>query len=207
MIKANHTTLYVWLSRIYTRFFLMLAFRNTRYIGTYSNPKNQSILMIANHFSWWDGFIQIRLNLKVFKKRFHFMMLEEQLLKSRILRKVGACSVTKGSRDIIETLKHLIQTINDPNNLYLFFPQGEIQSIYTYPFNFEKGALNYILRKSNRDFQLIFNVNLIDYASFKRPELSVYYKSYLVTATTTADDIEREYNDFANQCLTKQKGE
>lgn len=207
MIKAKHTSFYVWLADHYSRFFLNLVFRSIRFIGESPEKKDLGVLMIANHFMWWDGFIQMRLNLKIFKKKFHFMMLEEELLKAKVVQKAGACSVSKGSRGIIETLQHLVEVISHPGNLYLFFPQGEIQSIYTYPFKFEKGALNYILKKTSSDFQFVFNVNLIDFASFKRPELSVYYKTYEITDKTTSEDIERDYNDFAQVCMKKQRSE
>lgn len=207
MMKAKHTLFYVWVSKVYSSFFLKLAFRKIKFIGDAVTHEDKPVLMIANHFSWWDGFIQIRLNLKVFKKRFHFMMLEEELIKAKTLQKIGACSISKGSRGIIETLQHLITIIQNPDNLYLFFPQGEIQSLYTYPFEFEKGALNYILRRTNRNFQFVLNVNLIDYSSFKRPTLNVYYKAYDVKSDTTADDIEQAYNSFAHECMTKQRSE
>lgn len=205
MIKPNHTRIHLWLFKIYSNFFLNLAFRNVQLIGEYSDDKNLPVLMIANHFTWWDGIIQMRLNLNTFKKKFYFMMLEEGVLKFKILRRVGACSISKESRDMVETLQHLVEVIKNPENLYLFFPQGKIESIYTYPYKFEKGTLNYIIRKTTNDFQLVFNVNLIDYASYRRPELSIYYKTYEMTGLTTADDIERDYNAFANDCITKQK--
>ena len=161
--------------------------------------------MIANHFSWWDGFIQILLNDRLFKKRYHFMMLEEELDKNRILRRIGASSIQKGSRSALESLQYMLEVVQSPENLFLFFPQGEIQSIYTHQFQFEKGALNYILKKSTRNFQFTFNVNLIDYGSFKRPELSVYFKNFELTETTTAEEIENSYNAFAQECMAKQR--
>lgn len=207
MIKAKHTRFHIWLSKIYSRFLINIAFRNIRLIGDSSSDKNLPILMIANHFSWWDGFVQIGLNLNVFKKKFHFMMLEEELNKSKILRKIGACSVSKGSRGVIESLQYLVEIIKNPENIYLFFPQGKIESLYTFPYTFEKGALNFILKNVKNDFQFVFNVNLIDYSSHRRPELSIYYKTYDMTHSTTAEEIENDYNEFANACLAKQKSE
>ncbi|MFT4679503.1 MAG: hypothetical protein ACI84C_002688 [Flavobacteriales bacterium] len=207
MIKADHTRFYTWLYEIYSSFLIKLVFRNIRLIGNSSASKNLPILMIANHFSWWDGFIQMRLNLCVFKKKFHFMMLEEEMVKSKILHKAGACSVSKGSRGILETLQHLVEVLKKPENSYLFFPQGGIESLYTYPYTFERGGLNYILKNVKNDFQFVFNVNLVDYSSHKRPELSVYYKTYNLNNSTTAQQVEKDYNEFAHECLIKQKGE
>jgi 1-acyl-sn-glycerol-3-phosphate acyltransferase len=207
MIKAKHSRLYTRLFEIYINIFINIAFRNIRIIGDSNIENGLPTLMIANHFSWWDGFIQMHLNLKTFRKKFHFMMLEEEMSKSRIFRKVGGCSVSKGSRGILKTLQHLVSVIKEPGNLYLFFPQGKIESLYSYPYKFEKGALQYIIKHVKNDYQFVFNVNLIDYSSHKRPELSIYYKTYNLTNATTPEQIENDFNEFANSCLTKQKSE
>ena len=207
MIRAEHSRFHIWISVVYTKIALILFFRNVRFIGEVKTDNNLAILMIANHFSWWDGFFQLQLNLKFFKKKYHFMMLEKQMRKDSILRKIGASSIEKGSRSILDSLKYLVEVIQNPENLFLFFPEGKIKSIYTEEFKFEKGAINYILKKVTFDFQFVFNVNLIDYSSFKRPEVSVYYKTHKINSNTNATEIEKDYNDFVKECKEKQREE
>jgi 1-acyl-sn-glycerol-3-phosphate acyltransferase len=207
MIRAEHSRFHIWISVVYTKIALILFFRNVRFIGEVKTDNNLAILMIANHFSWWDGFFQLQLNLKFFKKKYHFMMLEKQMRKDSILRKIGASSIEKGSRSILDSLKYVVEVIQNPENLFLFFPEGKIKSIYTEEFKFEKGAINYILKKVTFDFQFVFNVNLIDYSSFKRPEVSVYYKTHKINSNTTATEIEKDYNDFVKECKEKQREE
>jgi len=207
MIRAEHSRFYILISVVYTKIALSLFFRNVRFITEVKTDDNLAILMIANHFSWWDGFFQLQLNLKYLKKRYHFMMLEKELKKDFILRKVGACSIEKGSRSALDSLKYVVEVIQNPENLFLFFPEGKIQSIYTEEFKFEKGALNYVLKKATTDFQFVFNVNLIDYSSFKRPEVSVYCKTHKINSNTTASEIEKDYNDFVKECKEKQREE
>ena len=207
MIRAEHSRFHIWISVVYTKIALILFFRNVRFIGEVKTDNNLAILMIANHFSWWDGFFQLQLNLKFFKKKYHFMMLEKQMRKYSILRKIGASSIEKGSRSILDSLKYLVEVIQNPENLFLFFPEGKIKSIYTEEFKFEKGAINYVLKKVTFDFQFVFNVNLIDYSSFKRPEVSVYYKTHKINSNTTATEIEKDYNDFVKECKEKQREE
>ena len=207
MIRAEHSRFHIWISVVYTKIALILFFRNVRFIGEVKTDNNLAILMIANHFSWWDGFFQLQLNLKFFKKKYHFMMLEKQMRKDSILRKIGASSIEKGSRSILDSLKYVVEVIQNPENLFLFFPEGKIKSIYTEEFKFEKGAINYILKKVTFDFQFVFNVNLIDYSSFKRPEVSVYYKTHKINSNTTATEIEKDYNDFVKDCKEKQREE
>ena len=207
MIRAEHSRFHIWISVVYTKIALILFFRNVRFIGEVKTDNNLAILMIANHFSWWDGFFQLQLNLKFFKKKYHFMMLEKQMRKDSILRKIGASSIEKGSRSILDSLKYVVEVIQNPENLFLFFPEGKIKSIYTEEFKFEKGAINYILKKVTFDFQFVFNVNLIDYSSFKSPEVSVYYKTHKINSNTTATEIEKDYNDFVKECKEKQREE
>ena len=207
MIRAEHSRFHIWISVVYTKIALILFFRNVRFIGEVKTDNNLAILMIANHFSWWDGFFQLQLNLKFLKKKYHFMMLEKQMRKDSVLRKIGASSIEKGSRSILDSLKYVVEVIQNPENLFLFFPEGKIKSIYTEEFKFEKGAINYILKKVTFDFQFVFNVNLIDYSSFKRPEVSVYYKTHKINSNTTATEIEKDYNDFVKECKEKQREE
>ena len=203
MIRGSHTKTWVKISKYYSKYLILFFFRNTRYIGQYEE-KNLPILIISNHFSWFDGFIQIALNFKVFKRRFNFMMLEKELKKNMFLTKIGACSINKGKRSSIESLEYAVEMLQNKENLFLFFPQGSIKSIYTREFTFEKGLLSYILDNMKNDYQLVFNLNLIDYNAFCRPEMSVYYETQTINVNTSAEDVEREFNRFARACFSKQ---
>lgn len=201
MIKARHTKPGVWFFNLYADFFLKRAFREINIFGE-NNIPDSSMLIISNHFSWWDGFIQLYLNNRVLHKKFHVMMLEYQLKKFMILNKAGAFSVKKNSRDIIQSLKYSEEILSDKKNLLLIFPQGEIQSLYTEYFKFEKG-IEKLMKKE--EACLIFNVNLIDYFSHKKPGLNIYYKVYPVNENIGIDTIEKAFNQFATKCKQLQK--
>lgn len=203
MIRANHSKFVVKFSKYFTRILIGFFFSGVKYNGDYED-KGLPILMISNHFSFYDGFIQILLNLKVFKRRFNFMMLEKELRKNMILTKIGACSISKGRRSSIESLDYSVELLQEKENLFLFFPQGKIKSIYTREFTFEKGLLSYILENVKNDFQLVFNVNLINYGAKLRPDICVYYETQLITAETNAEDVEKAFNRFAKACFTKE---
>lgn len=201
MIKARHTKPGVWFFNLYADFFLKRAFREINIFGE-NNIPDSSMLIISNHFSWWDGFIQLYLNNRVLHKKFHVMMLEHQLKKFMILNKAGAFSVKKNSRDIIQSLKYSEEILSDKKNLLLIFPQGEIQTLYTEYFKFEKG-IEKLMKKE--EACLIFNVNLIDYFSHKKPGLNIYYKVYPVNENIGIDTIEKAFNQFATKCKQLQK--
>lgn len=203
MIKAHHTFTGELVSRFFAGYRLDKAFRNIYITG---NPIDEHlpVLMIANHFSWWDGFIQYRLNRHVYKRKLHVMMLEEQLSQHPILTQCGAFSIRKRSREIIESLNYCIKLLENTNNLVLLFPQGKIESIYTSYFIFEKG-LAYIFKHLPNEIQLIFNVNLINYFSEKKPSLYIYYKKCTLPPALDLKYIEKDFNRFANTCKLKQE--
>ncbi|MBQ4803624.1 1-acyl-sn-glycerol-3-phosphate acyltransferase [Aquimarina sp. MMG015] len=203
MIRANHNKYWVKFSYLYTKILIGFFFSSIKYKGEYEE-KGLPILMISNHFSFYDGFIQILLNLKVFKRRFNFMMLEKELKKNMMLTKIGASSINKGKKSSIASLDYAVEMLEDKENLFLFFPQGRIQSIYTKEFTFEKGLLSHILANTKNDFQLVYNINLINYGTKLRPDISAYYETHTITKNTNAEDVERQFNRFAEVCFTKQ---
>lgn len=204
MIEARHTLLGKWMGRYYAGYRLERAFRSVRLVGDWQDREG-AVLLIANHFSWWDGFIQYRLNREVFGKKFHVMMQEDQLLKYKLLRQGGAFSMPKGSRRMLESLRYAAGLLGDAGNLVLLFPQGELQSLYTSPFRFHKG-LEYLLEEAQGPIQLVFNVNLIDYFSRKRPALSVYYRACEAgRAGGGLRLIEEAFNAYAGECKQRQQ--
>lgn len=202
MIKARHTYMGWLVCCFYSGYKLNKAFRSVKIVGDETDNK-LPVLMIANHFSWWDGFIQYRLNRKLFGRRFHVMMLEEQLQQNMILNKGGAFSIHKNSRRIIDSLNYSLEILGDHKNLLLLFPQGKIESMHTGRYRFEKG-LSYLLKHLRNDIQIIFNVNLVDYFSEKTPSLNVYYKNYAPNRQLGLDQIEEDFNRYADECKQQQ---
>lgn len=203
MIRANHSAFWVQFSKLYTKILINFFFRNVRFVGDYQE-NNKPILLLSNHFSFFDGFIQILLNDKVFKRQYNFMMLEKELKKNMILTKIGASSINKGHRSKVDSLKYAVEMLSAPQKLFLFFPEGRIKSVYTRNFVFEKGLLNYILEHKEKEFELVFNVNLLEYGPRIRPEITAYYETCTIQPDTTSEDIEKAFNTFANACIEKQ---
>lgn len=202
MIKANRTYFGVRFFDLYTKIQLKRYFRKVSVNGDFED-NGKPVLVIANHFSWWDGFIQLWLNKKVFKRKFHVIMLEEQLRKFMILNKAGAFSIKKNSRDIVESLAYTTDLLKQNENMLLIFPQGEIQTLYTHDFVFEKGV-EYILKKLDGEVQVVFNVNLIDYFSFKKPSLNIYFRHYILADKIDIKTIQQDFTYFAHQCIKNQ---
>jgi 1-acyl-sn-glycerol-3-phosphate acyltransferase len=165
-----------------------------------SNP----VLMIGNHFSWWDGFIACYINREVFRKKLHIMMLEEQLRPRMFLNKAGAYSIKRGSRDALSSLNYTSNLLGQAENLVIIYPQGEFQSVYQYPVAFEKG-IEFIAERIKREIQLVFYAALIDYFSERKPSLTIYLKQVPQSLAGSAPDLESAYNDFLKNCYSFQK--
>ncbi|MDB5029545.1 1-acyl-sn-glycerol-3-phosphate acyltransferase [Mucilaginibacter sp.] len=141
--------------------------------------KNKSVLLIANHCGFWDGFLLYWVNCKVFKKNFHIMLLERTSKRVPILKYGGAFSINKKSRDIIESLDYAAQLLNEPGNLVLIFPQGKLYSNFITGVEFEKGIIK-IIKQAAGKFQTIFSTTFIENFEHKHPGAYIYLK--------TADD-------------------
>ncbi len=200
IIKSKHHIIVYPLYRLYTLLKIRLNFQEVVICGEFRD-KNLPLLLISNHISWWDGIWIMYLNIKHFGRKFHVMMLEEQIKKFRITNMVGAYSVKKGSRSIIETLNYTNEILTDNRNMVLMFPQGEIQSVYNTIIRFEKG-IERLIKENQGKIQVVFIANLIDYFSQEKPTLFIYLKEPGMELITL-DAIEKEYNIFYSDSVSQ----
>jgi hypothetical protein len=202
MIKAKHHTfiypMFKWLSG----WLIKRNFYKVYINGTFVDNGN-AVLVIANHVSWWDGFWLMLLNLKVFNRKFHFMMLEEQLKKHWYFQYSGGFSIKKNSRSTLESLQYTIELLQNPQNFVLMFTQGEINSIYNDNIVFKKG-IEKIIKSIPPETQIIFVANLIDYFSNSKPSLYINYKCLLAKDFQTTN-LQKEYNTFYAEVINNQK--
>ena len=186
---------------LYSRNGLKRSFHNVEFDCSVDTA-NRPVLMIGNHFSWWDGFIAYRLNDLCLRKKFHIMMLEEQLETRMFLNKAGAFSIKRGSRSVVESLQYASALLHDAENLVVVYPQGAISSIHRRPVRFEKGVERIIAGASDR-LLILFYVALPDWYSGKKPRLTVRVIEYGVRERS-ATDLEETYNMFLDECITRQ---
>jgi 1-acyl-sn-glycerol-3-phosphate acyltransferase len=175
MIEAAHHPVFEKFLGAYLRIHMRLIFRHVKIHSTFKD-NGSPVLLIGNHFSWWDGFIARHVNINVFKRQLHLMMEEEQLAKRRFLSRLGAFSIKKNSRSAVESLNYAASVLNDPGKLLVVFPQGRFQSLHQHPLTFEKGWFR-IIQKAQPDIQIVFMAALTDYFSSPRPGLDIYLES------------------------------
>jgi 1-acyl-sn-glycerol-3-phosphate acyltransferase len=156
------------------------------------DPK-RAILLLANHFSWWDGFFLFYLNKVFLRKRFHIMVTEENYRTVWFLKYLGAFSVKKHSRSMIETLEYAGRLLNDPENLVVIFPQGKLYSSQVDEIAFEKGLIN-LINSSDKNFQYLFTAVLTDYFANRKPTVNCYLQTWEGAEFTSLQLIKSEYN-------------
>lgn len=174
--------------------------------NTINIEPDKAILLLANHCSWWDGFLLFYLNKLYFKKHFHVMIVEETAQKLWFMKYLGAFSINKKSRTIISSLKYAGELLNNPDNLVLIFPQGKLFSSHSREIIFEKGV-SHIIQNSTKQFQYIFAVILFDYFQNRKPSVAVHLKKWESQEYTSLQVIKSEFNkhfDEAKQLQSKQ---
>ena len=201
MLKAKHHFIIHPFFQYYTRYLLKRRF-NSINLNSEVKTDHRPVLLISNHTSWWDGFWVMYINLIVLHKKFHFMMLEDQLRKFWFFNYTGGFSVNKNSKSIIQTLKYTSELLTDTNNMVLIFPQGEIQSSHNQNIKFQKG-IERVLNDTPNSIQVVFQVNLLDYFSSPKPGIYFYLKEY-TEQVHDLKSIETAYNSFYKSALDKQ---
>jgi hypothetical protein len=177
---------------------MKMHFHKIEMIGEIEN-KDLPVLLIANHFSWWDGFFISSFNQQKTDKRFHIMMEEKQLSENRFLNYGGVYSIRKESKDLVKSLQYTNELLQNPDNLVALFPQGKFESKYQFPLHFEKG-LDRILKNLKNEVQFIFMANQVEYFDSVKPLLFMHFKEYNYSGKQVKE-IEKDYNQFYKRCF------
>ena len=201
MIKARHNKLYTWFFWSYFNWMRRLHFRKMTVMSEVNIPDHQSILLFQNHFSWWDGYWSYALCRNVFKRKFHVMMLEEQLRKRMFLNRCGIYSIRKNNRDFLDSLTYTTELLDHPKNLVTIYPSGSLLTQHQQNVPFQRG-IDLILKGVSSPFAIVLAVVLIDYFSSARPEIRIYLQNY--SGEKTAKAIENAYHVFYQSCISKQ---
>lgn len=203
IIKAKHHIVIHPLFKLFSQVMINSHFAQVKVIGNVNVSDNRSILLLSNHSSWWDGFWQLYLNMKVFKKKYHFMMLEEQLRKHWYFNYTGGFSVKPSARSAIKSIQYAAELLSHPNNLVLMFPQGKVESIHKHSFTFEKGVQKILEKTSKKKVQVVFLATSIDYFINRKPILHYYIAEYKEESIYHCQ-LEKSYNTFFNACIKQQ---
>lgn len=201
MIKARHNPLSFWFFRSFFALRGKLHFRKMTVISKVTIPDEQSVLLLQNHFSWWDGYWSYWLSRTIFRRKFHVMMDEQNLKQRMFLNRVGVFSVQKNRRDLVESLHYSAEILKDPGNLLTIYPTGAMLTQHQQNMVFQKGVSR-ILSGGIANVAVVFAVFLVDYFGYARPEIRVYLEKY--EGERTAEALQTAYFAFYQRCIEKQ---
>lgn len=152
----------------------------------------KSLIVLPNHFSWWDGFLIDYVNRKLFGRKFHILMLEEQLKKYWFFKKLGAFSINQNNpKSIIETSIYFKQLLENKNNLISFYPQGKIELYGHENLTFKSGIKLFIKGKEDKT-QLLPVAFKFQYYEDKKPEILTRFGNLINPYTNNVDEIVKE---------------
>jgi len=175
MMYPKENALVHWIFSSYVKWLVGKTFNKFNY-NNIDVDAGKSVLLVANHFSFWDGLILFLINKRLWKKKFHVMILKETAVHSSILRYAGAFSVSKNSREMLQSLNYAAGLLQNPDNLVLMFPQGKLYSNFVDHVNFNKGIMR-LIEKAEGKFRLVFAATFIQYLKHKKPSVTVYFKN------------------------------
>jgi len=202
MIRARHVPFWVGFVRLMYKSLFRIFFREVTIVGELKT-EDKSVLLLGNHFSWWDGFFADHVNALLFRKNLHIMMLEDQLKPRMFLNKAGAFSIQPGGRGIATSLAYAAEVLQKKDSFLVMYPQGKIESDKQSPLVFQPGLMR-IIEKTEGNFQFVFLVALVDYFSHACPSARLYLKEYHYEAGQDIRTIENHYNAFFRECVLEQ---
>jgi hypothetical protein len=164
--------------------------------------QDEAVLVLANRFSWWDGFMLFQLNRKIFKKKFYVLVSNADYQQVKYLKYFGAFAPESKGKDVITTLHYAGSLLDDPRNLVLIFPQGKMRSSHAATINFEKGVLQ-VINASKKRFQVVFSAILTDYFNHRKPQAEAYLTHWQPEEYISLQLLKSEYNKHYDNSILK----
>lgn len=202
MIPARRVKLFSNWFAMYMRFRMRRAFN--RLVVTPFTPKpGHSVLLLCNHFSWWDGLWGNYLAYWHLDRHLYIMMQEDHLQKRMLLNLFGGFSIDRSSREMIKSLQYAAGLLNNPENLVVVFPQGELISNHTTEIKVEKG-IERLIKNIKGPCQIVYNCALIDYFESLKPSVFFHLYDCGVAGEVPFDELIARINTFHQQALKAQ---
>ena len=125
------------------------------------------------------------------------MMLEEQLTRYWFFQKIGAFSIDPThTKSIAETVTYAQDLINNPQNVLIFYPQGDIQPYEMRPLSLKKGLQLFV--KKIPEAQILLLGFKIEYYNHKRPVVLVRFGKTMQGESIVSDFKDYEENFYHN---------
>jgi 1-acyl-sn-glycerol-3-phosphate acyltransferase len=192
MIYAKHNSLADLIFEPYLFWLFKKTFYALHLLGEVPTfEDSRPLLLLPNHSTWWDGFFIYLLNKKFIKRKVYLMMLEEQLLKNRYFKYLGAYSihnsVLKGNRESLIYTQKILSTNSHPPPLVCIFPQGMLLPWGKRPIQFKRGV-DFIMKHLERPIEVCLLSIRVEFLNEQRPEVYFLFNKI--------QDLKYPFTDF-----------
>jgi len=202
MIPARRVKLFSNWFALYMRYRMRKAF-NQLVVMPFTPKPGHSILLLCNHFSWWDGLWGNYLAYWHLHRKLYIMMQEDHLKKRMLLNLFGGFSINRSSREMIKSLQYAANLLNNPENLVVVFPQGQLISNHTTEIVVEKG-IERLIKNIKGPCQVIYSCALIDYFESLKPSVYFHLFDCGCADELSLDALTQKINIFHKQALAAQ---
>src|SRR5581483_6451869 len=115
----------------------------------------------------------------------------------------GGFSIEKGTREMVRSLMYAADLLNNPENLVVVFPQGELISNHAPEIKIEKG-IERLIRNIKAPCQVVYSCVLIDYFESLKPSAYIHLFDCGVAGKVPFDELVININTFHQQALKDQ---
>lgn len=202
MIPARRNELLSgWFAK-YMRYRMRKAFNRIE-VMPFIPREGHSVLLLCNHFSWWDGFFGNYLAYWHLKRKLYIMMQHDHLEKRMLFNLFGGFSIEKGTREMLTSLQYAAGLLNEPENLVVVFPQGELMSNHTTNINIERG-IERLIKNIKGPCQVVYSCVLIDYFESLKPSAYIHLFDCGIAGEVPFNELVANINGFHQQALHNQ---
>lgn len=187
----------------YTRYRMRKIFNRLMVVNNITPKPGHSVLLLCNHFGWWDGLWANYLSYWHFFRKSYIMMQEDHLLARMWLNHCGAFSINRSSREMIRSLQHAADILGDPENLVIVFPQGELISNHTTEIRVEKG-IERLIKNIKGPCQIVYSCALVEYFESLKPSVYFHLFDCGIAGQLTFDELTEKINACHNLALKAQ---
>lgn len=162
-----------------------------------------SILLLCNHFSWWDGFWAGQLTHTYLHRKFYIMMQEDHIKKRMFFNLLGGFSINRESKEVVQSLQYAAKLLDDPENLVTVFPQGKLVSNHSEDIDIERG-IDYIVKKIKGNCQIIYYSAFIEYFESLKPSVYIHLLNCGTNHDFDYEHVRKMISDHHKKALKEQ---
>ena len=207
MIKTKHSQAAHLIFKTYLKRLFRKHFHSLRLLCEIPEiADNHSVLVLANHSTWWDGFFFYLFNHYTFRRTPYVMMLESQLLENYFFRRVGAYSINpERALENLISLKYTVTLCHSPAHpVICIFPQGELLPWDADGLAYKRG-IEILLKKINKPVHLCQTGFRCEFTEHQFPDVFIDLKTELLAPQRmpSLKKLENNHKDLLKKMQSK----